>query len=116
MHYIDFKLHWRENDKTLFLQTNQLLTLLLDKTSVVNANAHATTTTTTTTSRQADTSAKGAVFYATYRATIDSYLVTVAKEFVPLLLKQTSDDASIVGSVLIGLLDHVSRDRQLRKK
>ena len=112
MHYIDFKLHWRENDKTLFLQTNQLLTLLLDKTSVVNASAHATTTT----SGHADTSAKGAVFYATYRATIDSYLVTVAKEFVPLLLKQTSDDASIVGSVLIGLLDHVSRDRQLRKK
>ena len=95
------------------MQANQLLTLLLDKTSVVNAYAHATTT---TTSRQADTSAKGAIFYATYRTTIDSYLVTVAKDFVPLLLKQTSDDARIVGSVLIGLLDHVSRDRQLRKK
>ena len=62
------------------------------------------------------TSAKGAVFYATFRVTVDGYLVTVAKEFVPLLMKHTTQDASLVGSVLIGLLDHVSRDKQLRKK
>ena len=58
----------------------------------------------------------GAIFYVRYRATIDSHLVTVAKEFVMLLLDQTSNDAGIVKSFLTCLLDHVSRDQQLRKK
>lgn len=76
---------------------------LLDKTKVKN------------TSRDSHTH-QGALFYATFRSTINSNLVAVAGDIIPELTQVAGREWSIVGTVLSGLLDFVSRDRLLRKR
>ena len=80
-----------------------LVRLLLDKTPVSG----------TADSKQ---TLRGSLFYTLYNKTINSYLATVAKQLVASVVAKAKDDVSFVGSLLIGLADHVSKERTLRKK
>ena len=79
-----------------------MVALLLDGTAVQNSSGQS--------------SGHGEVFYAGYRSTLNHHFVMCAKDFIPLLVQHADKESGIVGNVLCGVLDHVTRDRNLRKK
>ena len=76
---------------------------LMDKTSVGHASA-------------GNQTQFGALFYATYRDTLNANLVGVAEEIIPELTSVAGREYLVVGTVLSGILEHISKDRNLRKK
>ena len=58
----------------------------------------------------------GALFYAPYRDTLNTNLVTVADEIIPELASVAGREWLVVGTVLSGMLEHISKDKYLRKK
>ena len=58
----------------------------------------------------------GAIFYATFRSVLNGYLAQQVKEVIPLLVKKASKEPSMVGNVLVGIMDYIGRDREFRKK
>ena len=87
------------------LKDIELLAVLLDKCPVQTSACHAP-------------SPHGAVFYSAFKSTVNAYVVTRAVDFLARLCTDTNvrTEGRVVGSVFMGLLEQVSRDRDLRKK
>ena len=80
-----------------------LTDLLLDKTSVSDVI-------------DAKQTNRGATFLSLYSKTINSHLATVAKDVVPLVVAKAREEVTFAGGILVGIADHVMKDRVLRKK
>ncbi len=61
-------------------------------------------------------SRQGALFYAAFRSVLNGYLAQQITDAVPLLVKQAAAESGMVGNLLVGIMNHIGRDRQFRKK
>ncbi|XP_074649158.1 DNA-dependent protein kinase catalytic subunit-like [Tubulanus polymorphus] len=57
----------------------------------------------------------GSLFYTTFKATINSFVVSRADRVLTRLLKCVDTDANLVAAVVTSVLDQIGKDRQLRK-
>ena len=80
-----------------------MLEYLLNKTQVENKVTNSS-------------SPQGAIFYSTFRSILNGYLARQAKEVVPLLVKKAGEESSMVGNILVGIMDFIGRDKDFRKK
>ncbi len=66
------------------------------------------------------TSPHGALFYAAFRSVLNAFLAQHTRDAVPLLVKHATgaaaDASGVVGNLLVGVMDHIGRDREFRKK
>ena len=85
-------------------QVDELMKLIVNRDSVSTLGSKVITV------------AHGDLFYATYKSQISDYLVTVAGDFVPALMKHVSSQSNMVGNVILGMLDAVVSDATLRHK
>nr|XP_006812076.1 PREDICTED: DNA-dependent protein kinase catalytic subunit-like [Saccoglossus kowalevskii] len=58
----------------------------------------------------------GLSFYSHFKVPINTQLAQHGQEVVPLLLRHVVADSTIVSTILNGLLDHITNNRELRKK
>lgn len=63
-----------------------------------------------------NTSDHGALLFAVFGPSLNKHLVNMAKDMVPVLASHAKKEWSIVGGVLSGILDALSRDKHLRKR
>ncbi|XP_078691376.1 DNA-dependent protein kinase catalytic subunit-like isoform X2 [Branchiostoma floridae x Branchiostoma belcheri] len=59
---------------------------------------------------------QGMVFFSTFKSCICQQLIKTCAESLPVLLQQLTAEPVWVGSILHGLLDHLAKDKTLRKK
>ncbi|XP_078611933.1 DNA-dependent protein kinase catalytic subunit-like isoform X3 [Branchiostoma floridae x Branchiostoma japonicum] len=59
---------------------------------------------------------QGMVFFSTFKSCICHQLIQNCADSVPVLLEQLTAEPVWVGSILHGLLDHLAKDKTLRKK
>lgn len=91
----------------LLMQLNKLMELLLDSNDILLQTGSNNKT------------SHGLLFYATFKAVINSHLVSVCSDVVSCLTasdKLLKERSTVVGTVVIGMLDAVGRDSQLRHK
>ena len=88
---------------TMGLSSSKTLEYLLNKTQLKNPGTTASTN-------------QGAILYATFKSGMNVNLVAMANDFVPDLMRHANKEPSVVGNVLVGMIDQISRDRALRKK
>ena len=80
-----------------------MLEYLLNKTQVENKVTNSS-------------SPQGAIFYSTFRSILNGYLARQVKEVVLLLVKKAGEESSMVGNILVGIMDFIGRDKEFRKK
>ena len=61
-------------------------------------------------------STKGALFYTTFKSSVNQFIIANATEFLPQLFSLTATNSGLVISIVMASLDHVVKDRNVRKK
>ena len=85
-----------------YLKARKIVEAILDKTPVRHVGCK--------------TSEHGAMFYSQFHTCINRHLVAMVEDTLPVLVRHAETESNLIGSVLAGVLDTVSRDRNLRKR
>lgn len=58
----------------------------------------------------------GDLMFSTFKSTICTYIAKESKNIIPLLSQKAESNSRRVSSVLVNIIDHVTRDKSLRKR